>query len=62
MLQGNNIAVIHGSHDLQLPILVALVLQNLLNGNSLTSLQTFCLNAHADNTIRVTKKNLREGL
>jgi hypothetical protein len=52
MLQGNSIAVIHGSHDLQLPVLVALVLQNLLDSNSLTSLQTFCLNVEADNTIR----------
>lgn len=43
MLQRDHIGMIHGSHQLQLTIFVPLVLQDFLNGNSLTSLQAFGL-------------------
>lgn len=43
MLQRNNIWVIHQTHQLQLSIFIASILQDLLNGNRFSSFQAFCL-------------------
>ena len=48
VLQADDVGVLHGTHKLQLPVLVTPILQHLLDGEGLPGLQTLSLHAKAD--------------
>ena len=58
VLQTDDIGVFHGAHQLQLPVLVTSILQHLLDGKGLPSLQTLSLHVKS-NSIPIASTNLQ---
>jgi hypothetical protein len=60
VLQADDVGVLHGTHKLQLPVLVTPILQHLLDGEGLSCFQTLSLYART-NSVHVASINVRRG-
>jgi len=58
VLQADDVGVLHGTHKLQLPVLVSPILQHLLDGEGLSGLQTLSLHVKM-NSAHVASTNVR---
>jgi len=58
VLQADDVGVLHGTHKLQLPVLVSPILQHLFDGKGLSGLQTLSLHVKM-NSAQVASTNVR---